>query len=78
LSRFITPEILADRQVTAGHFLQHAQAMLSVIDRLDFVHVQQVGQLACIDPVTLKRGIGEVPETRPDSELKPRGSVLCE
>jgi len=27
--------------------------MFSVIDRLDFVHVQKVGQLACIDPVTL-------------------------
>ena len=52
-ARHHPPEILGDGQITAGQFLQHAQAVFSVIDRLDFVHVQQVGQLVCIDPVTL-------------------------
>src|ERR1700722_15824664 len=47
------PEILADRQITTGQFLQHAQAMFSVIHRTELPHVQQFGQLACVDAVAL-------------------------
>ena len=46
-------QIFGDGQITARQLLQCSQAVLSVIDRLDFVHVQLFGQLACIDPITL-------------------------
>ena len=47
------PEILGDRQITTGQFLQHAQAMFSVIHRTELAHVQQFGQLVCVDAVAL-------------------------
>ena len=53
-------EVFADRQITARQLLQRSQAVLSVIHRLDVVHIQLFGQLAGIDPITLtavSRGI---------------------
>ena len=53
-------EIFADGQITPRKLLQRSQAVLSVIDRLDVVHIQLLGQLAGIDPITLtvvSRGI---------------------
>ena len=47
------PEILVDRQITAGQFLQGSDAILPVIDRLEMVEAQQLGQLAGVDLVTL-------------------------
>jgi uncharacterized protein YfeS len=44
---------LVDRQITAGQFLQGSDAILPVIDRLEMVEAQQLGQLAGIDLVTL-------------------------
>src|SRR5216684_8871349 len=52
-ARHHPPEILGDRQITTGQFLQHAQAMFSVIHRTELAHVQQFGQLACVDAVAL-------------------------
>src|SRR5260370_23339474 len=46
-------EIFRDGQITARQLLQRSQAVLSVIHRLDVVHVQLFGQLAGIDPITL-------------------------
>ena len=46
-------EIFADGQIAACQFLQHADPCPVVIDRAELVHVQPVGQLACIDPVIL-------------------------
>src|SRR6266481_5973696 len=46
--------------LTARQLFQRSQAVLSVIHRLDVVHIQLFGQLAGIDPVTLtaiSRGI---------------------
>src|SRR5713101_1147498 len=46
-------EIFADRQIAACQFLQRADSCSAVIDRAELVHVQPVGQLACIDLVIL-------------------------
>jgi hypothetical protein len=49
----LSGEIFADGQIAACQFLQRADACSAVIDRVELVHVQPVGQLACIDPVIL-------------------------
>jgi TolB-like protein len=46
-------DIFVDGQITAHQLLQGSYPVLSVIDRLQLVEVQQFGQLACIDAVTL-------------------------
>src|SRR6266851_6967278 len=46
-------EIFRDGQITAHQFLQGSHAVFAVIDRLQLVQVQQFGQLACIDAITL-------------------------
>jgi hypothetical protein len=52
-ARHHSSEIFADGQIAARQFLQCADACSAVIDRAEFVHVQPVSQLACIDPVIL-------------------------
>ena len=46
-------EILRERQVAAGKFFQGPYAVFSVIDRGEKPGPEKVGQLACIDAVTL-------------------------
>ena len=52
-ARHDPPEIFRDGQITAHQFLQSSYAVLAVIDRVELVQVQQFGQLACIDAITL-------------------------
>src|SRR2546422_4356172 len=51
-------EIFGGRQITAGQLLQGSQARfrLSLVDRREKAAAQQLGQLPCIDPVTLVPG----------------------
>src|SRR5215831_6067889 len=46
-------DILGDGQITAPQFFQGANAMLSVIHRMELVTAQQLRQLARIDSVVL-------------------------
>jgi hypothetical protein len=46
-------QIPRDRQITARQFLQSSYAMLSVIDRLKLVPVQQFGQFARVVAIIL-------------------------
>ena len=46
-------EIFVDRQITAGQFLQSSDAIFPVIDGLEMVEAQQLGQLAGVILVTL-------------------------
>ncbi len=52
-ARHDSRDILGDGQITARQLLQRSQAVLSVVDRFNLVHVQLFSQLARIDPVTL-------------------------
>jgi hypothetical protein len=46
-------DIFRERQIAAAQFFQGAQAVLSVIHRLELPATQQFRQLSGIDPITL-------------------------
>src|SRR6202522_2137311 len=46
-------QIFGDGQITAHQFLQAAQAVFPVIDGVEMIKTEQIGQAACVDLVTL-------------------------
>src|SRR4029077_6694925 len=46
-------EVFGDREITAHQFLQASQTVFPVIDGVEMIEAQQLGQLAGIDLVTL-------------------------
>ena len=61
-------QIFDDGQITPGQFPQHAHAGLAVVDRLEMIAAQQLGQFAGIDAVTL---VSVFEQTRSSADCTP-------
>ena len=64
----------SDGQITSPQFLESSQSVVSVIDRVELVHEEKVGQLACIYAVILVAVLQQgIPPRIADHQLRNMG-----